>query len=190
LLNYAEARAELGQITDADWKMTVGALRKRAGITGGLDVLPAIVDPYMQTNYFPDVSSAPLMEIRRERGIELVLEGFRFADLTRWKHGELVSRKWTGMYVPAINTPLDLDQDGVNDVYFYQGTTAPGNEKGVTYVNVAADPQKLEHGTYGEIHWLDNIDRPWDNKFYLYPIPYNDIQLNPNLLPQNPGWDN
>ena len=35
LLNYAEAREELGQLTNADWAMTVGALRARAGITGG-----------------------------------------------------------------------------------------------------------------------------------------------------------
>ncbi len=188
LLNYAEARAELGQLTDDDWKKTVGALRGRAGITGGLTAKPTVVDPYMTANYFPDVTDASLMEIRRERGIELALEGFRFADLTRWKHGELVSKPWTGIYVPALNVLYDMDQDGKNDVCFYKGATAPGNVAGVTYVNVSADPQKLEHDTYGEIHWLDNIARPWDDKFYLYPIPYNDTQLNPNLLPQNPGW--
>ncbi len=35
LLNYAEAKAELGELTDADWAATIGALRSRAGITGG-----------------------------------------------------------------------------------------------------------------------------------------------------------
>ena len=35
LLNYAEAKAELGVFTDADWEKTIGALRGRAGITGG-----------------------------------------------------------------------------------------------------------------------------------------------------------
>jgi len=81
LLNYAEARAELGQLTASDWTMTVGALRARAGITGGLTTLPTTLDPYMQVNYFPDVTNPALMEIRRERGIELTLEGFRFNDL-------------------------------------------------------------------------------------------------------------
>lgn len=33
LLNYAEAQAELGVLTDSEWALTVGALRKRAGIT-------------------------------------------------------------------------------------------------------------------------------------------------------------
>lgn len=30
-------------------------------------------------------------------------------------------------------------------------------------------------------------DRIWDDKMYLYPIPYNEASINPNLG-QNPGW--
>lgn len=37
LLNYAEAQAELGGLTDAEWNTTIGALRRRAGITGGTE---------------------------------------------------------------------------------------------------------------------------------------------------------
>jgi hypothetical protein len=33
LLNYAEAKAELGTLTDDDWAATVGVLRARGGIT-------------------------------------------------------------------------------------------------------------------------------------------------------------
>jgi len=40
LLNYAEAKAELGTITDADWAKTIGAFCVRAGITAGLTTLP------------------------------------------------------------------------------------------------------------------------------------------------------
>lgn len=90
LLNYAEAKAELGTLTSADWTITVGALRKRAGITGGLTTLPTIADPYLVTKYFPGVANPIILEIRRERGIELALEGFRFYDLIRWKRGELL----------------------------------------------------------------------------------------------------
>ena len=32
-------------------------------------------------------------------------------------------------------------------------------------------------------------ERNWDDKLYLYPIPIQDITLNPNLE-QNPGWEN
>src|SRR5438105_975217 len=44
LLNYAESKAELGQLTAADWAATVGATRARAGIPGGLTTLPTVVD--------------------------------------------------------------------------------------------------------------------------------------------------
>ena len=58
LLNFAEAKAELGTITADDWGKTVGALRARAGITGGLAALPTRADPYLQATYFPNVSNA------------------------------------------------------------------------------------------------------------------------------------
>ena len=194
LLNYAEARAELGQLSATDWSNTIGALRARAGITGGLSALPVAIDTYLQANYFPDITDPVLLEIRRERGIELTLEGFRFADLTRWKHGELLLQPWNGLYVPALNQLMDLNGDGKYDVCFYQGT-APGSVSGVTYINVSpaingtANPQVLSNGTYGELHWLDNniIPRQWADYMYLYPIPYGDLQLNPNLG-QNPVW--
>ena len=85
LLNYAEAEEELGTFTDEDWSNTIGALRARAGITGGLTTKPVTADPYLQTNYFPDITDPVLLEIRRERSIELAWEGFRFYDLIRWK---------------------------------------------------------------------------------------------------------
>ena len=53
------------------------------------------------------------------------MEGFRFYDIIRWKRGELFAATWNGMYVSALNTPMDLNEDGTNDVAFY--TTAPGS---------------------------------------------------------------
>jgi len=198
LLNYAEAKAELGTLSDADWTRTVGALRARAGITSGTAAKPTVADPYLTTNYFNkagDPTDATILEIRRERGIELVLEGFRFYDLVRWNDGELLVQQWNGMYVPALDVPMDLNGDGVMDVCFYQ--TLPATQvSGVTYISVAptingvTNPTQLSHGTYGEIKWLDNIARvTWADFRYLYPLPYTELQLNTKLV-QNPGWEN
>ena len=192
LLNYAEAKAELGTLTDDDWASTVGVLRARGGITGGLESKPSSVDPYLQSVYFPDISDPSILEIRRERGVELSLEGFRFKDILRWKRGELMELEWNGFYVPALNTAMDLNEDGINDVVFYQGTK-PNLGAEVTYVDVSAmvdgkvNPQLLKNGTSGELTWLNNIPREWDDKMYYYPIPQTDVIANPNL-DQNPGW--
>jgi hypothetical protein len=192
LLNYAEAKAELGTLTDDDWNKTIGALRRRAGITGNTAMKPVIVDTYLQSNYFPGIADAALLEIRRERGIELVFEGLRFNDLVRWKKGELLEMSWNGFYVSNLNQAIDLNEDGKADVLFFKGT-APTAIPGVTFINVSdiingtANPQRLSGDTQGEINWLNNIPRKWENKNYLYPIPENDLLMNP-ALGQNPGW--
>ena len=194
LLNYAEAKAELGTLTDAEWAQTIGALRKRAGITGGLSAKPTVADPYLMTKYFPGITDPTILEVRRERGIELTIEGFRFYDLMRWKRGELLTMEWNGMYVPAIDVPLDLNEDGVLDVIFVK-VVPPAAQRlpGVTYINVSANisgqpnSQVLKNDTYGEITWLNTIPRVWDDKKYYYPIPLNDLTTNPELG-QNPGW--
>lgn len=193
LLNFAEAKAELGTLTNAEWALTIGVLRARGGITGGLATKPIIADPYLVANYFPNISDPSILEIRRERGIELSLEGFRFADILRWKRGELMTQEWNGFYVPALNTPLDLNEDGILDVAFYQGTRPTPAVAGVTYVDVspkigtATNSQLLKNGSSGEIIWMNEIKREWTDKNYYYPIPLNDLQRNPNLK-QNPGW--
>lgn len=192
LLNYAEARAETGSLTDADWAATIGALRARAGITGGLSAKPTVVDPYLQSRYFPGISDPVILEVRRERSIELAWEGFRFYDLVRWKRGELLEQPWTGFYVPQLNQLMDLDEDGVPDVCFVQGK--PSNPvSGVKYVDVAptvdgkANPQQLAQGDHGEITWLKDAPRKWEDKKYLYPIPESALLKN-EALGQNPGW--
>jgi starch-binding outer membrane protein, SusD/RagB family len=192
LLNYAEAKAELGTLTDADWALTIGALRKRAGITGGLTTKPVIADPYLQAKYFPGISDPAILEVRRERGIELAMEGFRFYDIVRWKRGDLMVMVWNGMYVPALDVPMDVNGDGILDVAFYK--VLPANRPpGVTYLNVSAsingvpNPQRLSNDTYGELTWLTTVPRKWLEKNYYYPIPQSDLVTNPKLG-QNPGW--
>jgi starch-binding outer membrane protein, SusD/RagB family len=188
LLNYAEARAELRQLTDAEWAQTVGALRARAGITGGLTTRPTTVDPYLKSVYFPDISDPVILEVRRERGIELAMEGLRFYDIVRWARGPLMEMEWRGIYVPQANQNLDLDENGAPDVNF-MAVNIPTAQRvaGVTYIAVGGADFKLANGTSGEIVWRNDIPRKWEQKNYLYPIPEGDLLTNP-ALKQNPGW--
>lgn len=185
LLNYAEAKAELGTFTLSDWNATIKLLRVRAGLTN--TDMPTVVDAYLQQNYFPGISDPVLLEIRRERGVELALEGFRYYDLFRWDLGGLLTMPYTGLYVPAMNTLYDLNGDGKPDVSFV--TATPANKvAGVYYFLIDNAQARLSQGTYGTLIWLSNITRQWSDYKYYYPIPYNELVLNPNLK-QNDGWD-
>ena len=107
LLNLAEAKAELGTLQQADLDKTIGELRKRVGM-GSLNMAAANAtpDPYLtssETGYF-NVSGENLgviLEIRRERAIEMVQEGLRWDDLMRWKCGKMIDQSLQGMYFPG-----------------------------------------------------------------------------------------
>ncbi|RIJ50579.1 RagB/SusD family nutrient uptake outer membrane protein [Maribellus luteus] len=204
LLNYAEAKAEQGTLSDADWAATIGKLRARAGITGGLTQKPTVLDPYMQETYFPNITDPVIMEIRRERAIELIFEGFRFDDLLRWKAGDLFKNSWTGMYISGINKPLDVDHNGTDDVIYYtddaglEAAMALSNNANPYKVKVSTDPtasviqvHAAGDGTGYYLAWFTNNDskKVWGPKQYFYPIPVSALNKNPQLT-QNAGWEN
>ena len=197
LLNYAEAKAELGTITDKDWVMTVAALRSRAGVNGGTS-LPTVVDPYMQQTFYPDVTNATIMEIRRERAIELFLEGYRMDDLRRWKAGRLFEDlPWTGIHIPALNTPIDINNDGNDDYYFSTSKVDNSSAHKNIWITVNDQPEglwavqnskggyDLEHSTVDGRKWYE------DDRQYLYPIPakvIRDYAAEGYKMTQNPKW--
>jgi starch-binding outer membrane protein, SusD/RagB family len=185
LLNYAEAKAELGTFTNDDWTQTIAVLRKRAGIT---DLsMPTTLDPYMQANFYSDVTSIPLMETRRERDIELAAEGFRYTDLKRWKQGKLLEKEKDGIYVPQEGQLLDLNSDGKPDVAFV--TTTPSNPvAGVYYFKINNGIAKLSQGTKGRLIYQLNLTPTYPDYKYYAPLPYTELLLNKNLT-QNTGWD-
>ena len=192
LLNYAEAKAELGTLTDSDWSKTIGTLRARAGITGGLNSKPTKVDQYLQQRFFPTINNPEILEIRRERGIELSFEGFSWQDILRWKVGELATRDWDGIYIPEFEVPYDMNEDGKLDVCFTK-LLNPVKVPGVFYLYVG---EKLANGADNNVQlgadghtlvFLKNQKRTWHDKLYFYPIPAGDLVKNPNLG-QNTGW--
>lgn len=203
LLNYAEAKAELGTLTQSDLDISINLLRDRAGITTDLDMSAANAnpDPYLswdeskpnseQTGY-PNVTGANkgvILEIRRERTIELLMEGFRFYDLCRWKAGACIDEAFYGMYFPGAGS-YDLTGDGVTDLILVaSGATKPAEQEGVTIYELDKDIY-LSDGGSGYIDHHKNSERNGFNeeRDYLYPIPINERSLNPNLT-QNPGWN-
>lgn len=190
LLNKAEALAELGTMTDADWTSTIGALRARAGIQGtSLTQRPATADPYMVEFYNNKFTDPVLLEVLRERAVEMITEGLRPDDLIRWHLGDLFAdAPMNGMYVPALGD-YDLNEDGIMDVCFYRGER-PSSSQASVFVDVTSPgvgKRVLSDGDSGEIIWNAGT-REWLDKKYLYPIPESDLLKNKNLG-QNPGWE-
>ena len=188
LLNYAEAKAELGTLTDKDWEKTIGALRARAGITGGLTKKPVVVDQTFKSTYFPKINDPVILEIRRERAIELCLEGFRLRDLKRWARADLwQSAKWTGVFIPGYDKLVDINGDGKDDVHFTNPTVAnvpSGLEQYVVALNANVETVTVSGGFVLQYTLKGRV---WNDRMYLDPICSDDILMNPNLT-QNPGY--
>lgn len=150
-LNYAEACAELGTISNADLGISINLLRDRAGL------------PHLSTTVgFSDPANNHgvnelIWEIRRERRCELMFDNwFRYWDLIRWHQlDKLDSTKYPNILLGA---------DVRNDAAYTEAKV--GN---------------LIDGSKG-------LERSYDKKYYLYPIPSGQSDLNPQLLPNNPGW--
>jgi len=187
MLNFAEAKAELGTLTQADLDKSIGKLRSRVGMPAlNLAAANTNADPYLAAQYInvTGLNKGVILEIRRERRIELVMEGFRWNDLMRWKEGHLLTDQFKGAYFPGAGN-YDLDGDGKTDLVLYTGTqpTVPGAQ----FLKLGTDVT-LEQGTAGNIVVNPGTPKSFnENKDYLYPLPTQDLLLNPNLK-QNPNW--
>ena len=184
LLNYAEAKAELNEMSEEVWNKTIKPLRERAGVTS---IYPTTADPYMVEYFQNQVTDPFILEVRRERGIELTMENVRYDDIIRWHQGELFARPWKGIWIAASETPIDLNGDGVNDCIV---TSDPNNKSPlkILFIDGASEAgHKLSQGTSGNILPATAIERKWHDYKYVKPIPTTALQENPNLT-QNPKW--
>ena len=189
LLNYAEAKAELGEMDAAVWDQTIAQLRSRAGVT---PVVPDKAGPYMEAYFLNTVTDKWILEVRRERGIELCLEmGLRWDDDMRWHMGDLLTsdnNPWTGIWIGNTGYTYDFtgqstddNGDPVPDFYIRPGEDT---EHSIAISNTGAN-QTFSLNAAGNIVW--EYKRTWGEKKYLRPIPQTAITRNPNLE-QNALW--
>lgn len=187
-LNYAEAKAELGTLTQADLDKSVNIIRSRVNMPAlKMAYANANIDPLMN-EYYPNVNSGAnkgvILEIRRERTIELAMEGFRQWDIIRWKEGQQLTKPFYGCYFPGPGE-YDMDGDGTNDLLLY--TDDKGSFKG-TAKKIGKDVI-LTDGNSGYIHAIPTITVTWnEERDYLWPIPASERVLSGGALSQNPGW--
>lgn len=153
LLIYAEALYKMnGTLTQTEIDETINRLRDRVGMHR------------MDLKELQQWNLDLWTEIKRERRIELSFDGMRYADIMRWREGELrFGRAITGPSLTVCMNDLganpypDTGVDEFGDV-IYEKSRAEG---GPRYFDPA-------------MH-------------YLWPVPYEERMKNP-LLGQNPGW--
>ncbi len=126
-----------------------------------------------------------ILEIRRERRIEMFNEGLRWDDLMRWKEGKKLEKPMIGMYFPSLGA-FDFNNDGKTDVYLHNGNAGGAPPGTSSIVNVKQ--KRLTDGTSGNFNPMYSTPCTFDEtKDYYYPIPLQEITLNPKLV-QNPNW--
>ena len=198
LLNYAEAKAELGILNQSDVDRSIKLLRDRVGMPNmnltEIDIVGS--DPFLlaeETGY-PNVKGQPqeayILEIRRERSVELFDEDMRHTDLIRWRNGQAYNHKFLGFYVANAEGQHDLDKNGTIDVWFYSGSApAAGDIPTGCVIRKIGEQTYFTGGNSGYIIANPIVDGKWnDERDYYYPIPIDERSLNPNLT-QNKGWN-
>ena len=193
-LNYAEAKAELGTLKQEDLDISINKIRERAKMPDlNLTDANSNPDPYLAACY-PNVEQGTnkgvILEIRRERTIELVMEGLRQWDLFRWKEGKQMFNHYVpyyGIYVPGVGT-YDMDGDGKPDLEIYETTaTSQCDNKKKLDKDIY-----LSNGTSGYIIGFPKVTygKDWkEERDYLWPIPADQRVLTQGILTQNPGWE-
>ena len=153
LLNYAEAAFELGQFDQSVADQTINKLRPRANVP---NMIVGNINGAFDTKRDPDVDPV-LWEIRRERRVELMGDGFRFNDIKRWNKGQYMNKTVLGARVRVADYP-----------------------SGVTFETTSGT-------TYRNVKSLFTTAPNWQDKYYLEPIPTQEMVINPKLV-QTQGW--
>lgn len=209
LLNYVEARYEIAKVGGSafaqnDLDKSINELRKRqltkwrdkeaktmpqVQLSGGSLSVKGIVinDPARDADV-----EAVLWEIRRERRIELIMEGRRGEDLRRWNKFEYLNSEkdgkptmsFLGAYVKMADYPgISAEDPTGKRVLFLFDPENPDNEnsdKG--YINYLRG-KELRIFKKGDIK---------SERCYLRAIPSTQLTIYKDknkVLTQNPGWE-
>ena len=194
LLNYAEAKAILGTLTQQDLDKSVNYIRARVQ-------MPAMVlseingwgATYSKRNGYDPTAPNIINEIRRERRVELMLEGQRLDDLKRWAAMEDVFNEWKPVgahaqeYIDYWNDEAKLAEDGFD-------TKTPAEVKlvkGINYDVIDGWINPLfKHADFKEGSGRGYYINP--ERDYLRSIPKSEILLYEErtgvILEQNPGY--
>ena len=193
LLNYAEAKSLLGSITQTDIDNTVNLLRDRVGMVRmNLADVNSWQVQYSAKEGYDESGSNIVNEIRRERRVELVLEGFRTEDLQRWAIWEDVINgyKPRGAYYQEMADYFD-DEEALKQAGFTDGKIAQVKFKKGQNIDVLGEfinPywKNPDMSVNGRGYYID------PNRDYLQSIPQTEIDhykdIKGVVLTQNPGW--
>jgi starch-binding outer membrane protein, SusD/RagB family len=165
LLNYAEAMYETGAFDQNVAEETINKLRTRAGVE---KMTVANIDENFDPKrgkYYPKNNTTGILvdpvlwEIRRERIIELMGEGFGFYDVRRWRMAPwFVNMQQKGMWISKNElSSLTLLNETTGTSDGANGSMTEG------YIYLFNDPIKEGKG------WLE--------KYYLYQVPLEEIAL-------------
>ncbi|MGM0376400.1 MAG: RagB/SusD family nutrient uptake outer membrane protein [Bacteroidota bacterium] len=194
LLALAEAKAMLGTIEQSDLDKTVNVLRARIGMAPmDLGTVQSWSISYSLEDGFEPSEPNIVNEIRRERVVELALEGHRERDLKRWGVYHHVINGWrpkgahSQEFVDYFNNPSRLMADGLSEENANNWNLTLGENYDVHsdgFINpFHKDPQ---FDSSGAGYYVE------PDRVYLSPIPKNQIDLYLNdagvELTQNPGW--
>ncbi len=194
LLNHAEAAAELGLMDKTIWDDTIGKLRERGGVKNIYPLAGNYKEDLELKNYFtvglkyPLTADNTLLEIRRERITELMLEmDSHYDDLMRWHIGDIISRRYNGKAWRGIYVTEDEAKNGwdFNGKHYSISTSKSTSETNFKITSEVSQGFTLSEGSHGYLLYHYNVW--WDDKMYLKPIPTTALNVNPELG-QNNGW--
>lgn len=194
LLNYVEAKAILGLVTQDDLDKTINVIRSRVNLPNmSLSEVNGWNIDYDKRNGYDPSAPNIVNEIRRERRVELMLEGLRFMDIKRWAMLDDVFNGWKPVgayaqeYVDYWNNPDRLAADGFD----WKSPEEVKLEKGINYDTIGDYINPFfKHADFqpnsGRGYYVD------PDRDYLSSIPREEITLYKNkgnvTLEQNPGW--